>query len=445
MTTRLMLPANLRGGRIAGPIDRLLSTLAETVTLLMVFVMLADIPKVGFFPVSPLFLLILGAFFLVLLTTSAPIEIALREFPLALWGFLILALAVGVSKFEVRAIVVFFAGPAVFVVIFCRMTCSKGMALRMTRGIALFYLASGTWLLLSTLRPELFAAVRQFLYAAHQERFAGGDLLMAYPTGLTFGHFAMGYQLSVGMILALLLVPVEKGAWKFCWLVTSLLLAVAVILSGQRSVIPAIAVALGIFLMHGRRLRVAILLILLAGLGFLLTQGMDTTASSAPGLEAQLMSKKIEKDDYSTRLGWQVAALRIITKNPFGNIFGELDWEKEAGEHGADFEIYEGQTKAVHNAYLGNALEYGWIGLALVLMTIWLIVRNLLWRVLDRAYSRCQSQPYALICVLALVSAMVQALFHNANLFTWEPSTWIIFSTACAWVWLMRREKRARC
>jgi O-antigen ligase len=214
----------------------------------------------------------------------------------------------------------------------------------------------------------------------------------------------------------------------------------AVILSGQRSVIPAITIALAIFFIHTWRMRVALLLVFIAGLGFWFIQKMDISY-----INVEMIPIKLEKDDYYSRISWQLAALGIIAQSPSGNVFGEINWEQEALDHGADFDIYEGKVKAVHNAYLGNALQYGWLGAALVLMTVWHICRRLLGRVLDQAYSRCPSQPYALICVLALISVMIQALFHNANLFTLEPSTWIIFSVASAWVWLIRREKRAGC
>ena len=310
----------------------------------------------------------------------------------------------------------------------------------MTRVLALFYTASGCWMILSTLVPGPFASIRGFLYAGHLERFVGSELLMAYPTGFTFAHFDMGYQLSVGMVLALLLLYQEKGPWKLWWLVSSLLLMAAVIVSGERSIIPATALALVIFLTHTRRVRLALFLVLVAGLGFWLVERMDISVANV-----EMISSKLEKEDINSRISWQMAALRIIAERPIGDILGELNWNQEALDQGADFDVYGGKVKAVHNSYLGNALNYGWLGAALVLMTIWQIFRHLLRRVINRAYSRCPSQPYAFICVVALIAAMVQALFHNANLFTLEPSTWVIFSVASAWVWLMRREKRAGC
>jgi O-antigen ligase len=294
--------------------------------------------------------------------------------------------------------------------------------------------------MLSTFIPEPFATVRQFLYAGHLGRFMFSEVEMAYPTGFTFSHFVMGYQLSVALVLTLLLGYVEKGPWKLFWLAGSLLLAVAVLLSGQRSILPALAVAFSIFFMHTRRMRLVLLLVFVIGLGYFLLPEMPVTTALV-----ETMSSKLEKDDYDTRMSWQLAALRIIAEKPSGNLFGGLNWEQEALNQGADFAFYQNREKAVHNAYLGNALNYGWAGAVLVLLTLWHILRRLLARVLDRTYSGCASRPYALICVIALIAVMVQALFHNSNLFTLEPSTWIIFSAACAWVWLMRREKRDGC
>jgi len=440
LTTPLALAADLKGWRNVRPTDRLFARLAEGITLLTVLMMLADIPKIGFFPVSPRFFLMPLALFLICMTGPTPLRAAFRELPLALVAFLVLVLVVGAFQASIRAPVIFLEGLASFAVVFCLATSGTGTALRMTRVLALFYTASGAWMILSTFVPGPFAIIRGFLYAGHLERFVVSELLMAYPTGFTFGHFGMGYQLSVGMVLSLLLFYIEKGPWKLWWLVSSLLLMAAVILSGQRSIIPATAVALVIFLSHTRQVRLALFLVFVVGLGFWLLEKMDISVANV-----KTMSSKLEKEDIITRISWQVAALRIIAERPSGDIFGEFNWDQEALDQGADFDVYGGKVKAVHNAYLGNALNYGWLGAALVLMTIWHIFRYLLRRVIDRAYSRCPSQPYALICVLALISMMVQALFHNANLFTLEPSTWIIFSVASAWVWLMRREKRAGC
>jgi O-antigen ligase len=406
----------------------------------MVFVMLADIPKIWVFPASPLFFLLAGSLFLSFLQSDALLITAFKEFPRSLLWYLVLVLVVGLYNLSLRAIVSCFEGLAVFAVVFSIMVYRCGTALWTTRLMGLFYIASAAWMILSTFAPGPFAIIRGFLYAGHLDRFVGSELLMAYPTGFTFAHFGMGYQLSVGVVLALLLVYTEKGLWKLWWLASSIILLAAVILSGQRSTIPAIAVAMVIFLIHTRRMRGALLLVFIAGLGFWFLQKMDISAANV-----ETMYTKVEKGDTIARIGWQVAALRIIAERPSGDMFGELNWDQEALDQGADFDIYGGKVKAVHNAYLGNALQYGWLGAALVLMTIWHIFRRLLGRVLDKTYSRCPSHPYALICVLALISAMVQALFHNANLFTLEPSTWIIFSAASAWVWLMRRGKRAGC
>jgi len=440
LTTQLTLATELKGRRNVRPTDRLVARVAEAILLLTLLVMLADIPKIGFFPVSPRFFLLPLALFLVFMTVPTLLRAAFRELPLALVAFLWLVLVVGAFQASIRAPVIFLEGLAVFAVVFCLATSGTGAALRMTRVLALFYTASGAWMILSTFAPGPFALIRGFLYAGHLDRFVGSELLMAYPTGFTFAHFGMGYQLSVGMVLTLLLVYAEKGLWKLWWLASSIILLAAVILSGQRSTIPAIAVAMVIFLIHTRRMRGALLLVFIAGLGFWFLQKMDISAANV-----ETMAGKVEKEDSFARISWQVAALRIIAERPSGDMFGELNWDQAALDQGGDFDIYGGKVKAVHNAYLGNALQYGWLGAALVLMTIWHIFRRLLGRVLDKTYSRCPSHPYALICVLALISAMVQALFHNANLFTLEPSTWIIFSAASAWVWLMRREKRAGC
>jgi O-antigen ligase len=440
LSTGLTVGAHSKAWHNVRSIDRLFDRFAEATAMLTVFVFLGGVPKVAFFPVSPVFFLLPLALMLALLTTATPLKTAFRQLPLTLAGYLLLVLSVGVLKLSPQAVVIAFLGPALFALIFCLMTSIPGAALRLTRGAAIFYLASGTWMILSTFIPEPFASIRQLIYAGHLGRFKFSELDMAYPTGFTFSHFVMGYQLSVAMVLALLLSYMERGTWKLFWLAASLLLALAVILSGQRSVLPALAVAFGIFLYHTRRLRLVLLLIAISILGFAMLSEMPIATALV-----QTMPAKLEKDDYSTRMSWQIAALRIIAEKPAGNLFGGLHWDQEALNQGADFAYYHYREKAVHNAYLGNALNYGWPGAVLVLLTLWYILRRLLFRVLDPRYGGCPSRPYAITCVLALIAVMAQALFHNADLFTLEPSTWIIFCIACAWVWLMRREAGESC
>jgi O-antigen ligase len=440
LSTGFTIAASSKAWQNVRSIDRLFDRFAEATAMLTVYVFLAGVPKVSFLPVSPLFFLLPLALMLVLLTTSTPLKTVFRQLPLALAGYLLLVLTVGVLKLSPAAVVIFLTGPTLFALIFCLMTSIRGGALRLTRGVAIFYLASGAWMILSTFIPEPFASIRHFVYAGHLGRFQFSELEMAYPTGFTFGHYIMGYQLSVGLVLTLLLSYVERGRWKLFWLASSLLLAVAVILSGQRSILPALAVAFGIFLLHTRRLRLVVVLVVITGLGFGLLTEMPLTSALV-----QTMPDKLEKDDYSTRMSWQLAALRIIAEKPGGDLFGGLNWEQEALDQGADFAYYHNREKAVHNAYLGNALHYGWPGAVLVLLTLGYILRRLLFKVLNKRYSGCPSRPYAFTCVLALMAVMAQALFHNADLFTLEPSTWIIFCIACAWVWLMRREAGEAC
>ncbi len=438
MTTQIALAPDLKCWHQLRPTDRLFARLGEGLALLTILVMLADIPKIGYFPISPRFFLLPSALFLISMFTPFHLRTAFREIPPAIVAFLGLVLLAGAFQASPRPLVIFWEGLATFALIFGLATGSSGKALRLTRVLTLFYVVSGSWMILSTFIPEPFANIRGFLYAGHLDRFTGSNLIMAYPTGLTFGHFAMGYQLSVGLVLALLLIQTDKGLWRLVWLSGSLILMAAVILSGQRSILPALGVALGLFLLHRRRIRIALLVMGIAGLGLWFFHQMEISKTPLT-----MMFQKLEHDDYRSRISWQLAALRIIVERPMGDLFGELNWDQEALDHGADFDVYGGTIKAVHNAYLGNALQYGWIGAALVLWAIWHILNQCLGRVLNPTYFRCPSQPYALLCVLALIAVMVQALFHNADLFTLEPSSWVIFSLAGAWVWLLRREKRA--
>lgn len=412
--------------------------LIQVISISMMYVLLSDIPKVGVFPISPRFFLMVAGLILLWMHKRSTVTAAFKEMPRSLVWFQVFMLLIGIIKLSPRMIVSCFEGIGVFMVIFCTITRRVSIAVRTTRLLAFYYIASSTWMILSIFIGEPFASVREYIYASHLGRYESSELEMARRTGFVFSHYNMGYQLSVGMMLTLLLSYFEKGKWRIFWIVGSFVCAVAVVLSAQRSAILAVALALVIFLIHQRaKLLMALIVVSFAAVFYLLQ------STVAPILELETIFSKIEKEeDYSTRLQWQVAALSIIADRPGGSMFSDLDWEKEARSRGVDFSYYGGEVKYVHNAYLGNALTYGWPGAVLVLMTLWHIYRRMFMRVIGGALSASALHPYALICVLALVSVMVQALFHNSNLFTIDPSTWVIFSVSSAWIWMLRREKK---
>jgi O-antigen ligase len=405
----------------------------------MIYVLLADIPKVGVFPVSPRFFFMAASLFLLWTHRRQRLIYSLKEMPVTLILFLVLLFIVGIIKMSLRMIVSCLEGIGIFIVVFYMVTRRISIALRTIRLLAFFYIASSIWLMMSIFIPEPFSIVRDYLYSSHLDRFEFGELELARPTGFTFNHFNMGYQLSVGMMLTLLLSYFEKGRWKILWLAGSFVCAGAIILAAQRSAVLGVAVASIIFLLHQRAKSLMALIAILFLASFYLLQ-----STIVPIMELETISSKIEKEeDYRTRLLWQIAALRIISERPGGSIFSDMDWEKEAQIRGADFDYYGGDVKFVHNAYLGNALNYGWLGAVLVLMTLWYIYRRMLRGVLSDTYHASALHPYALICVLAMVSVMIQALFHNSNLFTIEPSTWVIFSVSSGLMWMLRREKQS--
>jgi hypothetical protein len=85
--------------------------------------------------------------FLVFMTVPTLLRPAFRELPPALVAFLALVLVVGAFQASIRAPVIFLEGLAVFAVVFCLATSGTGAALRMTRVLALFYTASGAWMI----------------------------------------------------------------------------------------------------------------------------------------------------------------------------------------------------------------------------------------------------------------------------------------------------------
>jgi O-antigen ligase len=134
--------------------------------------------------------------------------------------------------------------------------------------------------------------------------------------------------------------------------------------------------------------------------------------------------------DYGFRIQMQVEALRLIMQAPLGLEFQGISWEETGLTKAAEVANVKAQKGlAVHNGYLNIGLQYGWPGIALVIVFLWSI---------GRAISDCIRRPMDLSGLRAEAGAsiaatcfglfFVQTLFHNASLFKAEPASMVLAS-----------------
>ena len=400
-------------------------------TLLFVY----DIPKISPFPVSPRFIF-LGLSVLLILQHKRLLSRALAEFPAPFYAYFFFVFVLGAISSHVRNMVAPFEAIVYFSAVVCLMLSNHERAVRFTRYTALLFFISIVWFLCSISIEQPFMAIRQIIYAAHVGDNPAAALQIIKPTGLTFNHFNMGYQISIGITLTVFLWIVEKGTWRKIWAVAAVVMLVGMMFVAQRSTIPAVAIALALSLILGRKWRQLFVLFFISALGAIVMGGMLEHGTTADTLQSRTLTIQDTRD----RLGWQLAALKVIAQNPAGNIFGDLDWETESIEEGADYSYYGWSTKAVHNAYLGRMVSYGWLGAVLVVSCLIAAYRSILKPALFGP-NKSRFKLYAEASSYAFIAVSIQALFHNASVFTVEPSSWIILSICGGWAAILKSEQ----
>ena len=319
----------------------------------------------------------------------------------------------------------------------------KQNALFVTKLVAALLLFSSMWLLGSIFFVEPFLSVREYLYAS---KVVSGDpinlLSMSRPTGLTFHHFIMGYQISIGTILAVFFFLYEKRPiGKIFAGAAFFVMVLGMLLSGQRSAMVAVSGAILVYIIMKKRYKIAVLLFAITVIAMLFTNKIGDNFFGGTLPWGTTQSKFISASDAPSRFGWQIAALRSMTSSPLGHILEGKSWDVEAIEEGADFSEFGYTTKAIHNSYIGTALKYGWIGGALIFSAIFLLIRSIV-RNVSTTICCDKYNTYFVAVGIALLAGLIQALFHNASIFTSEPSSCVILCLFLVWSDMEKRAKR---
>ena len=423
------------------PVEVLFRRLTTVFTCLLIFIFIATIPKLPGSPASPKYFLIMALFSLILVQNKDRLAAGFKNFPLIVMCYFIVAAVSSLARSSPNGVVAAGEGLMMYVIVFGVMISGYNQARFITRYTALLLVVSALWMIASSFIEEPFQSIRQFVYSGHMERFDLAYIQMANKTGLTFSHFSMGYQLAGGIILTVFLFLTEQGRWKIFWAISSGAMCIAILIASQRSVIPAVAFVLILYWFLNKKR--SIKYIFLIGAVFAVIFFAGKYYLDRYQFADTIYSKFETQEDTRHRLGWQQVAMRIIAEKPVGNFFGELDWEDESLARGADYSEFGGEVKYVHNGYLAVMLSLGWAGVILVAGTLWYFIKN----IFKPSLAQGETNPYlpfAALTSLALISDFIQAMFHNSSIFSLEPTTWILFTLAGGWVYLMRRAEPLR-
>ncbi len=292
----------------------------------------------------------------------------------------------------------------------------------LTMALGLFFAGSFLFFLATVFAP----AVREWrsaVYLTSETTLASlengaltEEAMTVQQGGFTPYLHLFGYQIAAGLALVFALAALDRARFAWLWFGPTALGVLTLFLAGQRSAILGFFVAcVGVIALR-RRVWIGVGL----GVGLAVLVGVVIHVSSGvTDLREYNVIDRVQtgESDFGARLELQWWALRESLTHPFGLIGAGLDYFDIAPD------LLGPRIVAPHNGYLTRLLLFGWpVGL-LTLFMFWIIVR--LGMASWRRFDGSREATLEMTVLLALVSVMANALFHNASFATFNPETLI--------------------
>ena len=401
--------------------------------LLFCFFYFAAIPKMLFFPLAPKYFFALIVILLLSYRLRFNDVLSLKNNTGPFIIYLVMVLVFAVIRSSVNGMVPPIEEIALLGMIYWFVNRQPERVILMTRFIGILAVLSSLWFIGNLLFPDHFIYLRAIIYGRNIDpNNPLTSIALARPTGLTFNHHIMGYQMTAGIVIAGLLAMTEKNTrWKWFWRLSLLVVWTATYFTAQRSVVLAVIVTILIFSLQKFSRMIPILLV------YVLATASAYYINNIVPEGTETLLTRLDGKDIKARVGWQVTALEVIAENPLGLSISEKTWEEEAVQGGADFSLFGDEATAVHNSFLGAMLNYGWLGIALVMSIALYLIKNI------RQVLRynIENVPYIECCkILAyvMVALTVQAMFHNASYLTNETVSCLVLGTFLVGASMMR-------
>jgi len=281
-------------------------------------------------------------------------------------------------------------------------------------------MASSFVLFFSYAFPALGLGLRVFLFGA-------GVLERPYPAGFSQLVHIYGYQVAAlgGIALAMSTgIMIREGRATLRGFLVFAHAAAVLLLGMQRSAVLGVIVA---FLLLVRRYRPGAIL---RYAGALIVAGL-LVVLLGPGLsllEDTIIGKEQQDTKRSMRFELQVETLEIIKAHPWGLIIEGREWDQGLFRWGG---VLSRSGLSGHNAYLMAIAFMGVPAIGLLLAVLVPVIRVALVEALPDMNSPAGYWPPAM--ALALVALLVNAVLHNASLFSGQGAT--IFAYVAVWHW----------
>lgn len=396
----------------------------------LLFLYIIEVPKstVGL-PVSPSRLFMVFYIYISLIHKkelhqsihSYSAKIALLFFILIIYQYIIQSIMYGTQK---NLSILDITGIILCLKIFIRNNVRKGLWAVRILGVILTI--SMTWYIVEVTRGSPIPLRMSIYHSVFQMQDSNKiRALQSALNGLSTYLFAFGYQVAAAVPLCVMMVTTEKSnRWRIFWIFGSISSILSLIFSAERSVLAASSISL-------------ILFIFISGIGkstkikrtlwfffiFIISVNIFyEKIALVTTYERQLFSRFEDEniaEDNISRMNLQITALKVILNNPLGLSIKKESWADAAKEQGEDFVFWNERVQTVHNGYLGRIIIYGWVfGLLEIL-----ILTRLLFAIKRSVFHQYDPKKKIITQVLALtlLSILIQALGHNASIFTFNP------------------------
>ena len=302
---------------------------------------------------------------------------------------------------------------------------------RITLFITTFF-ALSFLLFVVTLISQTGLLLRDFLYsgidASKYVGVLGLDSTHFRQGGLSYFLFTFGYQIAGGTMLLIGMAIVQSGKLKVFFIISTIIAITTLFVAGQRSAI--VGVGTGAILLFPlfkiKRIGFAVLLtvVLLIGSFYTVSKTIVFRGENNTSM-GRLLGDNPANDDILYRLTAQVVGAKLILNYPLGIRNANISFSQEV------FNLTGYYIPSIHNGYLGVILSYGWLFGAIIILVCYKIIRMGL-STLKLSFTETEHK-IEIIVYASLISVMVNALFHNASIFTFSSESLVLLFLYSAW------------
>lgn len=342
---------------------------------------------------------------------------------------------------------------------------SRENAIRICRAFVAVLLTSFLFCGIGLLFPLQIFGIRYFLYGNIYDQFEHtgflGLLAFTWRTGIAPHLYLFGYQVAAGTALVIASFMMSRRL-RALWGALALFCFGIVIVVAQRSVLPALVIALVVLYLLKPRppgrvqaimtsASAAVALALVVVMASALTATLVSFVDEGDNVE--LLQERVGSDDLRTRLGMQLASMEIIATHPLGLVAqdrAEEQWGTLAEKLGYEVVVDANHVDyaLVHNGYLRIIMYLGWLAGIAIIASLTYVLREFL-QVARLARILLATNEmivrYALLAASAVAALVVQAMFHNDSIFTFERTSWTALCILLLLTRQLKSDLRKKC